>query len=74
MKTESVVVRMYPDGRLSAKDAARYIGLADKMLAMMRVAGTGPRFVKRGRIFYFKDDLDGWIREGLSLTTAQAAK
>lgn len=47
-------IQMYPDGRMDAANAARYAGLAPKTLAMMRCSGTGPMFVKRGRIFYFK--------------------
>jgi hypothetical protein len=39
----------------------------------MRSAGTGPKFVKRGRIFYFMDDLDEWLRQQPKVTsTAQA--
>jgi hypothetical protein len=65
-------VRVFPDGRLCAKDAAKYIGLSEKTLAMMRCRGTGPRFVKRGRVFYFKQDLDDWLNEGKAQSTAQA--
>ncbi|MCI5136834.1 MAG: DNA-binding protein [Candidatus Electrothrix sp. AR1] len=54
---------MYPDGRMNAKNAARYLGLEEKTLAMKRSDGTGPCFIKRGRIFYFKEDLDAWINE-----------
>jgi len=63
----------FPDDRLDAKNAARYLGLSPKTLAMMRCTGKGPRFVKRGRIFYFKDDLDDWLRAGQATSTAQAA-
>jgi hypothetical protein len=66
-------VVMYPDGRLDAKNASSYIGLSEKTLAMMRCNGTGPRFVKRGRIFYFREDLDSWLNAGGRFTsTAQA--
>jgi hypothetical protein len=44
-------VLVYPDGRLDAKNAAKYLGLAGNTLAMKRVDGTGPRFVKRGKVF-----------------------
>ncbi len=37
--------------------------LEEKTLAMKRSDGTGPCFIKRGRIFYFKEDLDAWINE-----------
>lgn len=60
---ERVRVVMFPDGRLDAKNAAQYLGLSVKTLAMMRSAGTGPRFLKRGRIFYFLDDLKAWMAE-----------
>ena len=63
----------FPDNRLDAKNAAKYLGLSPKTLAMMRCNGKGPRFVKRGRIFYFKNDLDEWLSEGKATSTAQAA-
>jgi hypothetical protein len=57
-----VRVRVLPDGRISAEDAARYLGHAPKTLAMWRVRGIGPRFRKvGGRIFYFRRDLDAFI-------------
>lgn len=62
-KVETVVVKMYPDGRMDTRNAALYLGLEEKTLAMKRSEGTGPRFIKRGRIFYFKEDLDAWINE-----------
>jgi hypothetical protein len=63
MNVESVAVRMLPDGRMRAKDAAAYIGKAPKTLALMRVDGTGPRYMRCGQVYYFKDDLDEWIRQ-----------
>lgn len=70
-KTLSIV--MFPDGRLDTKNAAAYLGLKEKTLAMMRGKGTGPRFIKRGKIFYFKEDLDTWLNSaGRFLSTAQA--
>jgi hypothetical protein len=67
-------VVVLPDGRMDAKNSAAYLGLSVKTLAMMRCAGTGPKFVKRGRVFYFKRDLDEWLREGIAFSTAQAAQ
>ena len=63
VRVETVAVRMFPDGRMNSKNAALYLGLEEKTLAMKRSDGTGPDFIKRGRIFYFKDDLDAWINE-----------
>lgn len=60
---DPVRVRVLPDGRMSAKDAAAYVGRAEKTLAMMRMEGRGPRYIKvGGRIFYRKDDLDAFIQ------------
>ena len=65
-------ISMFPDGRLDVKNAACYVGLSPKTLAMMRGKGKGSKFIKRGRIFYYKEDLDRWLNEGGRLTsTAQ---
>ena len=64
-------VFMYPDGRLDTRNASGYTGLSEKTLAMMRCSGKGPEFVKRGRIFYFKKDLDNWLNEGGKLTSTK---
>lgn len=63
IELEKVRVVVYPDGRLDTENAARFLGLSPKTLAIMRSCGTGPRFVKRGRVFYFLDDLQAWIAE-----------
>ncbi len=62
----------FPDGRLSANDAAAYVGLSPKTLAMMRCRGDGPPFVKRGRVFYFEQDLKDWMQAGRVRSTAQS--
>lgn len=70
----SINITMFPDGRLDVKNAAIYLGLKEKTLAMMRGNGTGPRFIKRGRIFYFKEDLDTWLNaSGRFTSTAQTS-
>ena len=59
---EHVTVRILPDGRVSADNAARYLGCAPKTLAMWRLRGIGPAWRKiGGRIFYFRRDLDAFI-------------
>ena len=63
---------MKPDGRMNSDDAAVYIGLRPKTLAKYRVDGIGPPFVKLGRIYYFKEDLDAWIQARKASTTVQA--
>lgn len=66
-------ITIYPDGRLDTKNASRYTGLAEKTMAMMRCKGNGPKFIKRGRIFYFREDLDTWLNaEGRFTSTLQA--
>lgn len=73
IRSQEVV--MYPDGRVDTKNASSYLGLAAKTLAMMRCNGTGPKFVKRGKIFYFMEDLDEWMNAGGRCTsTAQAQR
>ena len=70
---KSIEVSLYPDGRMDAKNAATYLGLSEKTLAMMRCEGTGPQFIKRGRIFYYRTDCDQWLNAGGKLSsTAQA--
>ena len=65
-------VIILPDGRMDRRNAARYLGLAEKTLAMHASRGTGPKFVKRGRVFYFKHDLDKWLQDGVVVSPAQA--
>ena len=72
-KINEIVV--YPDGRVDAKNASIYLGLSGKTLAMKRCDGSGPVFIKRGRIFYFLEDLDSWLMERAGFTsTVQAAQ
>lgn len=72
---EAVAIVIFPDGRMDVKNAARYLGLKEKTLAMFRSNGAGPKFIKRGRIFYFKEDLDAWLNaEGRLVSTSQAGK
>jgi hypothetical protein len=59
-KEQSVTILL--DGRMTRRDAARYLGLSEKTLAMYASRKTGPKFVKPGRTFYFKSDLDAWVR------------
>ena len=61
---ERVKVRVLPDGRMTRRDAARYLGIAVKTVAMWDLdnpAKLGGIKVG-GRRFYFKDRLDAVIR------------
>jgi len=66
--------KVFPDGRMDAKNAALYCGLSVKTMAIKRCQGNGPTYVKLGRIFYFKADLDSWLSEGRVNSTAQRVK
>lgn len=59
-----VPVRMLPDGRLTRKDAAAYLGVTEKTLANWHSAGKLRARKVGGRCFYFKDDLDNLVGEG----------
>jgi predicted DNA-binding transcriptional regulator AlpA len=72
IKSQEVFV--YPDGRMDRKNAARYLGLSVKTLAMHASRGTGPKYVKLGRVFYFRHELDTWIKAGEARSTAQATQ
>jgi hypothetical protein len=59
---DRVRVRVLPDGRLDAVNAARYLGRSPKTLAQWRLHGKGPPSHKvGGRVFYYLDDLNAYI-------------
>ena len=73
IKIDQIKVTAFPDGRVDTINASRYLGLSVKTLAIMRSDGTGPRFIKRGRVFYFIDDLNSWVAKNPRVrSTAQA--
>jgi hypothetical protein len=60
---ETVRCRILPDGRMTREDAAKYLGLKVKTLAMWALQGKGPRFVRvGGRAFYYLADVDAFVR------------
>jgi hypothetical protein len=60
---EEVRVRVLPDGRMDRANAAAYLGYAPKTLAIWLGQGKGPKYLKAsGRVFYFKEDLDAFLR------------
>jgi hypothetical protein len=62
-EVEAVKVRVLPDGRLTRRDAATYLGFSEKTLAMWAVSGKGPSSVLVGsRRFYFKEVLDDYVQ------------
>lgn len=50
-----------PDGRMDTKNTAIYTGQKEKTLAQKRSDGTGPPFIKAGKIWYYKEDVDEWL-------------
>lgn len=60
---EHVTVRVLPDGRMTRRDAARYLGIKEKTLANWEQMKRGPpSILVGGRRFYYKDRLDAFIR------------
>lgn len=57
-------VKILPDGRMDTVNAAIYIGRKQHTLAQWRSDGCGPPYVKCGRIYYYKDEIDEWLRKG----------
>ncbi len=54
-------IDVLPDGRMDTENAARYIGRKQKTLAQWRLNDRGPKYIKAGRVYYFKSDIDEWI-------------
>lgn len=73
-RMRSVDIMVFPDGRLDTKNAAAYLGLSEKTLAMIRCQGTEPCFIKRGRVFYYQEDLDAWVAQAKRVTSTAQAK
>ena len=63
MNIQQPRVYIHPDGRLDRKNAAIYVGCSGKTLADWATKGLGPPYLfVGGRVFYFQQDLDTWIR------------
>ncbi len=62
------------DSLLDPKAAARQLGLSVRTLERHRVAGTGPRFARLGRLVrYRQSDLDVWVQASLRTSTSEEA-
>ncbi len=61
---ERVKVRVLADGRMTRRDAAKYLGIAVKTVAMWDLEDPTKLggFKVGGRRFYYKDRLDAVIR------------
>ena len=58
---------------LSAKEAAKILGLASSTLAKLRLKGNGPVYYKLGRrVVYRRDDLLAWLQSRVARSTSDA--
>src|SRR5690349_15244395 len=61
ISVETSRCRILPDGRMTRRDAAAYLGFSEKTLAMWALQGKGPKSIKiAGRRFYYQSDLDAF--------------
>ena len=70
MKGSDVIV--HPNGCLNRSNAAKYLGIATGTLSRWACEGKGPKYIKRGRVWYRKEDLDAWLADGEVSSAAQA--
>jgi predicted DNA-binding transcriptional regulator AlpA len=58
---------------LTAKEAARILGLAASTLAKLRLSGNGPVYCKLGRrVVYRQEDLAAWLQSRVARDTSDA--
>lgn len=58
---------------VTAKVAARYVGLSESTLAKLRLNGNGPTYCKLGRrVVYRPADLDEWLQSRTARDTSDA--
>ncbi len=61
------------DVLLDQKLAARFLRLSVRTLERHRVAGTGPRYARLGRLIrYRQSDLDEWVARSLRKSTSES--
>jgi predicted DNA-binding transcriptional regulator AlpA len=60
------------DFLIDQKQAARILGLSVRTLERHRIAGTGPRFARLGRLIrYRQNDLIEWVDSKLRNSTSE---
>jgi excisionase family DNA binding protein len=63
------------DSLLNQKQAAHVLGVSVRTLERHRVSGTGPRWVRLGRLVrYRQSDLDGWVESNLRTSTSESVE
>ena len=66
---------MVADDLLDQEQLARLIGTSRNNLAQLRFRGTGPRYIKRGRIIlYRRSAVDEWLDAGERTSTSAAPR
>ena len=60
------------DVLLNQKLAAHILGISERTLERHRVAGTGPRWARLGRLVRYRQaDLEEWVEQNLRLSTSR---
>jgi len=63
------------DSLLTQKHAARILGLSVRTLERHRLAGTGPRYARLGRLIrYRQNDLIEWVDGNLRNSTSETSR
>jgi predicted DNA-binding transcriptional regulator AlpA len=58
---------------LTAREAAKFVGLAPSTLAKMRLSGNGPVYCKLGRrVVCRQEDLAAWLESRVARDTSDA--
>lgn len=60
-----------PDQLITVPELAEYLGLSKQQLALMRVKGSGPRFLRASaaNIRYRWSDVEAWLDENTHQST-----
>ncbi len=61
-------------GHFDVDAAARYIGVSKSFLNKARLSGSGPAFLKLGRLVVYRQaDIDAWLDSRRRHSTSEAA-
>jgi excisionase family DNA binding protein len=72
VSAERVAGSMSVDPLLNQNEAARILGVSVRTLERHRIAGSGPRFCRLGRLVRYREcDLDDWVSRSLRTSTSE---
>lgn len=72
-KTAPSTARQLLPKVITARTAARFVGLSESTLAKLRLNGNGPTYCKLGRrVVYRPEDLDAWLSSRATTDTTDA--